>query len=337
MADLEHFKRYGWSCNEANLNTLPPTAPKAAKDLAKWLTLEGRRSSLAEWLGVLAEDRRIHGKFWNIGAWTQRMSHSKPNSANIPAILDREPTTAVEEVKYKYNGAMRECFTVPEGSWLVGTDADGIQLRILTHYMKSEDYREAILKGDKDLGTDIHSVNKKSLGPICKGRDEAKTFIYAWLLGAGLPKIGNILDCTVPQAKRAEQDFLTAIPDLDRLKKSTIPRDARRGYFIGLDGRKVQWDKEHGMLAGYLQCGEAVVMKMAALKWVRWARQAGLKFKFVNFVHDEWQVEVEGSHMEATYLGYLQCKAIEEVGVELDLFCPLAGSTKIGKNWKETH
>ena len=36
----EHYKRYGWEVNEENLSTLPATAPQAARDLTKWLTLE---------------------------------------------------------------------------------------------------------------------------------------------------------------------------------------------------------------------------------------------------------------------------------------------------------
>ena len=42
------FEYYGWMCNETNLNTLPVDAPSGGLALAEWLTLEGRRSSLAE-------------------------------------------------------------------------------------------------------------------------------------------------------------------------------------------------------------------------------------------------------------------------------------------------
>ena len=214
---LEQYKRYGWKVNETNLLTLPPTAPKAAQDLTKWLTLEGRRSSLEEWLGcVKEEDSRIHGKFWHIGAWTHRMSHSNPNQANIPSVLhlgkyhpvklgrehymvtvgtnesifeDFEDAYAygrdvwlskgqkpVDHVKAKYDGASRSCFKVPDGHYLVGCDAEGIQLRILAHYMKSKDYVEAIVDGRKEDLTDIHNLNKRALGSVCKDRDTAKTF-----------------------------------------------------------------------------------------------------------------------------------------------------------------
>ena len=173
---LEKFKVYGWRVNESNLNTLPESAPQEAKDLAKWLTLEGRRSSLEEWLGCVQDDGKIHGKFWFIGAWTHRMSHSKPNQANIPSEFHKEPKTAVEEVKDKYDKHLRECFKVAEDEWLVGCDAEGIQLRVLAHYMKSEEYREAIVSGKKELETDIHNLNRKALGLSHIDRDDSKTF-----------------------------------------------------------------------------------------------------------------------------------------------------------------
>lgn len=340
MTDEEkklHYARYGWKCNEDNLKTLPATAPQAAKDLAQWLTLEGRRSSLAEWIPQVQADGRIHGKAWHIGAWTGRCSHSKPNLANIPAILDRDPTTPVEVIKVKYDGRLRELFEADGSALLVGCDADGIQLRILCHYMKSPDYRDAILKGDKKLGTDIHSVNMKALGPICKSRDDAKTFIYAWLLGAGFAKIASILGCNERQAREAVAKFLDSLPELKRLKQVVIPKMAKRGGFHGLDGRWVPCTSEHLMLAGMLQNGEAVVMKHAMIMWHEKLHRLGVRFKLVNFVHDEWQTEVLGGESQAHFVGKTQAKALEETGKRLKLFIPITGSYDIGDNWKDTH
>lgn len=338
MADLEHYKRYGYTVSETNLKTLPESASQAAKDLAQWLTLEGRRSSLVEWLGCFSEATgRIHGKFWNIGAWTHRMAHSNPNSANIPAPFHGDPKSPVEEVKARYDGPMRECFTTPEGAYLVGCDAAGIQLRILAHYMKSLEYVEAIVNGVKEDGTDIHNLNRKALGSTCRDRDVAKTFIYAWLLGAGVGKIASILGCSMPQAKKAIDNFLSSLPELKKVKTVMIPRDASRGFFIGLDGRKVPCTSDHLMLAGYLQNGEAVIMKRATLKWIVAAKKEGINFKLVNFVHDEWQVEVTGTKSEADRMGQIMCQALVDVGDELDLFCPLEGEYRVGQNWAETH
>jgi DNA polymerase-1 len=289
----EKFARYGWMCNELNLSTLPEDAPDGARNIAEWLTLEGRRSSLVEWLGHVKDDGRIHGRFTHIGAWT--------------------------------------------GNWLVGTDAEGIQLRILAHLMKSEEYIHAIVSGKKEDETDIHNVNKRALGMSHVTRDMAKTFIYAFLLGAGNDKVAEILKVSSKEAGQAVENFMESIQGLSRLKKQVIPHIAEMGWFKGLDGRRVSVPSEHKTLAGLLQNGEAVVMKHAALEWNRKAKLEGLKFKLVTWPHDEWQTEVEGTKEDAELLGSIQRQSIVDTGKKLSILCPLAGSTDIGKNWFDTH
>ena len=333
----QKFKFYGWMCNETNLNTLPSDAPPGAKALAEWLTLEGRRSSLMEWLGCVAEDGRIHGRFTHIGAWTGRLSHSAPNQANIPAQFHGTPKTDVEKVKAKYDGPLRGLWMVEEGNYLVGTDAEGIQLRILADLMESQEYIDAIITGKKENETDIHNLNRKALGLSHITRDMAKTFIYAFLLGAGTGKISQILKTDMRQANAAVNNFMESISGLKKLKKSVVPAIAERGYFRGYDGRKVKVPNEHKTLAGMLQNGESTIMKHATRKWIGMANKERINFKLVTWPHDEWQTEVFGSKDQAKRLGAIQRKSIESVGLELGIMCPLAGSTDIGRSWLDTH
>lgn len=331
------FSRYGWKCDETNLKTLPDTAPDGAHNLAEWLTLEGRRSSLVEWLGQLKPDGRVHGRFTHIGAWTGRMAHSKPNQANIPAAFHDTPRTAVEKVKAEYDGPMRGLWHVPEGSLLVGTDAEGIQLRILAHLMKSEEYIQAITTGRKEDETDIHNLNRKALGLNHITRDDAKTFIYAFLLGAGNAKVAEILDCSTNMAAQAVDNFTKSISGLHHLKTKLVPAIAKAGWFTGLDGRRVPVPSQHKTLAGMLQNGESVIMKHAALQWTAQADRMRLDYKLVTWPHDEWQTEVKGDLETAEELGAIQRQSIVDTGEKLCIMCPLAGSTDIGLDWNQTH
>lgn len=324
-ARLEHYRTYGWKVNEANLATLPRDAPEAAQKLVEWLMLDSRRSTLEEWFTAYNPDTgRIHGRFNHIGAWTGRMSHNSPNMANIPG--HGSP----------YGDEFRSLWRAEPGKYLVGVDADGIQLRILAHYMNDPDFIAALTKGRKEDGTDAHTLNQRALGDACRDRDTAKTFIYAFLLGAGTAKIAEILGVDNGEARSAIDSFLSYYPGLRGLKDHRIPADAARGYFIGLDGRLVACDSEHLMLAGYLQNGEAVIMKTANLIWQENLRKEGIVFKQVNFVHDEWQVEVN-SLTDATKAGNIMVSAIEEAGRRLKLNCPLAGNASTGTTWLETH
>lgn len=332
----EYFNYYGWKVSEENLETLPSDAPEIASALAEWLTLNGRGLALEERIRLLSADYRLRTTFWHIGAWTHRMAHTKPNLANISSPFHGEPKSAVQRVKAQYDVDMRRMFAVESG-YLVGTDAESIQLRVLAHYLRNDDYVHAIISGRKEDQSDIHNVNRRSLKLDHLTRDHAKTFIYAWLLGAGTGKVSRILGCSTVVAKGAVEDFIANTEGLGELKRGRINRDARRGYFEGFDGRKVLCNDAYLMLAGYLQNGESVIMKHSNILWRQWADEEKINYKQVNFVHDEWQTQVYGSYDAACRLGELQCKSFEEVGKRLGVYCPLSGETKIGHNWYDTH
>ena len=67
------------------------------------------------------------------------------------------------------------------------------------------------MKGKKEDETDIHNVNKKALAVPNGTRDMAKTFIYAWLLGAGVAKTGQILKVNMKEAQDARTRFEMSI------------------------------------------------------------------------------------------------------------------------------
>jgi DNA polymerase-1 len=184
------------------------------------------------------------------------------------------------------------------------------------------------------LEGDIHTFNKNALGEYCKDRPTAKTFIYAWLLGAGQAKVGQILNCTVRQAGDAMDNFLRSIPALKELKRKAAMA-AQRGYLVSLDGRRIKIESEHKALSVYLQGGETIIMRMANFFWYNQAKKDKIKFKQTVWVHDEWQTETEEGRAED--LGRLQVQSIRDTGDYFNLNCPLDGEYKIGNNWAQTH
>lgn len=336
---LTKSEKYGWKINEENLSTLPTSAPSSAKSLAKRIMLESRRRTLTEWLGLVSQDDgRIHGKFYGIGAWTHRMAHQNPNTANIPTGAKL------------YGDEMRSLWCAPyRKRLLVGVDAEGIQLRIFAHYINDPEFTESLVKGKKDDKTDPHSLNQRILGSVCKSRQHAKRFIFAYLLGAGIGKLAEILECSKSEGEEALDRLIERYVGLSVLKATIIPQDASRGWFRGLDGRKVRipgetpGHRKHLTMSGYLQNGEAVVMKKACLKWA--SKLKKYDACLVNFVHDEWQTECPNDMKIALKIAKAQANSLREVGEELNLNCPLAGSYwnddlkdyTIGSNWKVTH
>jgi DNA polymerase-1 len=332
---LQELRKSGWKINENNLATLPEKAPKPARLLAKRILLESRRRTLTEWLALVREDNRIHGKFYAIGAWTHRMAHQHPNTANIPT-----------DAKL-FGKEMRSLWRAPKNRLLVGVDAEGIQLRIFAHYIDDKEFTDALVNGKKEDKTDPHSLNQQILQ--APSRNHAKRFIFAYLLGGGIAKLSQILEMSTEEGEKALQRLVERYSGLQYLRSHVIPADAKRGWFTGIDGRAVKLpgeslrDREHLCMSGYLQNGEAVVMKAATVKFAD--RLDEYDAQLVNLVHDEWQTECPNNVEVALNIARLQADCLREVGEELKLNCPLAGSYynedikdyTLGVNWSYTH
>lgn len=177
---------YGWEPTVFTENGVPQVDETVlsrmdnphAKLLMESFLLDKRIGQLAEgknaWL-KLARNSFIHGRVNPNGAVTGRATHSNPNMAQIPS------------GRAEFGKECRELFGVPLGWLLLGTDASGLELRCLGHFMARYDdgaYCKVILEGD------IHWENVLALGLLPPGtvrdkhnethewaRGVAKTFI----------------------------------------------------------------------------------------------------------------------------------------------------------------
>ncbi len=285
-----------------------------ARSISEYLLLQKRYAQVDSWLEHVQEDSRVRGRVISNGAVTGRMTHLSPNMAQVPACHS------------PYGNECRSCWTVPDGTKLVGFDASGLELRMLAHYMKDEEFTNVLLTGD------VHTRNQKAAG--LGTRAEAKTFIYAFLYGAGDEKIGSITGGGARHGKKLKQRFLRNTPHLERLRES-VSRSASRGYLRGLDGRRLYVRSAHSALNTLLQSAGAIVMKKALVILDDYARQWELRYKFIGNVHDEVQTEVREDH--ADKFGWLAVECLKAAGLEFGLRCPLDGEYKIGTTWAETH
>ena len=197
---------------------------------------------------------------------------------------------------------------------------------MLAHYMNDPDYTNTILTGD------IHTANQKAAGLAT--RNQAKTFIYAYLYGAGDEKIGSIAGGGRAVGKRLKDSFLRATPALATLKDN-VAVSAGKGYVTGLDGRKVFIRSEHAALNSLLQSAGALIMKQALIILDKYAKLWKLDYKLVGNIHDEFQVEVRED--QAGKFGSLAASCIEAAGIHFKLRCPLAGEFNVGDSWADTH
>ena len=286
-----------------------------AKAINEYLMLQKRVAQIESWLKAVGSDGRVHGKVITNGAVTGRMTHMSPNMAQVP------------NSGSPYGEDCRDLWIVEKGYKLVGIDASGLELRMLAHYMKDDAYIHEVVSGD------IHTANQKAAG--LQTRNQAKTFIYAFLYGAGDAKIGTVVGAGAKEGKELKSRFLKNTPSLEKLREQVGSISQKSGSLPGLDGRRVQVRSDHAALNSLLQSAGAIVMKQALVLLNQELRRAKINYKFVANVHDEWQIEVEEARAEEA--GKLGVLAIERAGKVLKMRCPLGGEYKVGNSWKETH
>ncbi len=319
-----HLQHFGWKPCQHTEHGQPIVNEKVlmgikdipeATYISEYLMVQKRIAQVESWIEAADEDtERVHGQVNTNGAVTGRMTHSKPNVAQVPA--SRAP----------YGAECRSCWTVPEGYKLVGFDASGLELRMLAHYMNDEEYTNEVINGD------IHTANQKLAG--LESRDQAKTFIYALLYGAGDAKLGSVAGGSRATGEGLKKRFMSNLPAFANLK-ARVASEAAQGWIRGLDGRRLTVRSEHAALNTLLQSAGAIVMKQALILLDNYGILWGLDYKIVGNIHDEVQSEVKAK--DAEKFGRLAVSCLEAAGLHFNLNCKLAGEYKIGTTWSETH
>jgi len=331
------IERFGWKPREFGSDGKPTLSEEILnkekepifKTIADVFTIQKRLGMLAEgknaWLNLYNEDTHaIHGQVDTLGTGTHRCTHKRPNLGQIPSV--RAP----------YGKECRELFTVPKGWKLFGTDAAGLELRMLAHYMTPFDngeYADTILNGD------IHTKNQESAG--LPTRNDAKTFIYAFLYGAGDDKIGSIIGGTKKQGKEIKNKFFRATPAMRDLTEKVKYAAKMRGYVKSLDGRRIPVRSEHSALNFLLQSSGAVVCKYWMVEMHKIMAENGfthgVDYKQSAFCHDELQWAFDPSKITEDQLRKVSKEAMTRVGDKLKVRIPLDVGCDFGYTYADTH
>jgi DNA polymerase I-like protein with 3'-5' exonuclease and polymerase domains len=256
-----------------------------------------------------------------MGSVSSRCSHSHPNIGQVPS------------VKGFFGRECRELFYAPKGFNLLGCDVSGLEIRVVSHYLASFDsgsYAKTVIEGD------IHEANRQATG--LPTRDQAKTFIYGLLYGAGDAKLGQIVGKDAREGKRLKDLFFKKVPAFKELRQKVFTA-SEKGFLFGLDGRKVPVRSTHSSLNTLCQSAGAIICKKWVVEFHKLMQESGFKegedYKQVAFVHDEIQVLVKKGIEES--VGDIAVQSIETAGNLLKLRVPLTGEYNYGANWAETH
>ena len=288
-----------------------------ARKFSRYFLLQKRIAQIQSWINSYDDTTgRVHGRVLTLKTITGRMAHHSPNMAQIPAV--RSP----------FGKECRSCWTVdnPHTHTLVGTDASGLELRCLAHLMDSKDYTNEILNGD------VHTANMKMAG--LTDRDQAKTFIYAFMYGAGAAKIGKIVGGNKDHGQELMDRFLSNMPALKRVRNA-VQKAAKRGTIRGVDGRHLHIRSPHAALNTLIQGAGASICKDWLINMTHRISRKGIDARLVASIHDEYQFEV--AKKDVNQFGIITKDAIKDTELKLKFKCPLDSTWKHGTTWAETH
>lgn len=285
------------------------------KALSLWYIYGHRQSQISGFLPHIREDGRIAAQIDSCGTNTFRGKHRVV--ANIP-----RPTSI-------FGKEMRSLFGVRQGRCFVGADVSGLELRMLGHHMNDPDYINLILHGD------IHNFNKEKAG--LETRDQAKTFVYAWLYGAGSTKIGSIVGGGSKQGKILIESFMEGLPSVARLINKVKGFAENRGYLPSIDGRKIYVRSYmgkvlvHTALNCLLQANGSIIVKRALIIATNRIKELELDAHLMIYYHDEFAFDC---HIDcADEVGKILVDSMRLAGEYYNLNIPLTGEYGIGTNW----
>jgi len=293
--------------------------PSVALEFLKCLDITKSLGMISEgtnaWLKLCTTANRIH-HHCSVGAVTHRCIHRNPNLAQC-----------------KSDEEFRKLFTASPGQIMVGADLNGIELRMLSHYLGrwSSEFGDTLVTGD------IHQVNADRVGVT---RRQAKGICFAFIYGAGNQKLGTSFDALLNEAqakkkgKEIREAFVEGIDGLSELLEA-IKEASKKGYIKSIDGRHIKVDSPHKALNMLLQSSAAVIAKRWMVINNETIKQTGLCASQLAFIHDELQFECAPEHVQdlSTSLVYSAAAA----GEYYNLRVPIEAEAKHGKDWSEVH
>ena len=339
----------GWK-PEAFTNTGKPKIDETvlskipgAEDFVESLTLQKRLGQLSTgsnaWLKLVGADSRIHGSVITVGCATMRCAHVNPNVAQAVAVR----STLGKEMRSLFGPNVLSTLSktkVPKGAVSkssrfcpkqVGVDLSGIEARALAHILWPFDggkFAREVIEGD------VHTANQKAAN--LPTRDDAKTFFYALIYGAGSEKLGKI---TGQDGKKLKKTYYKNMPALAELTKRITAKAEAEGQIRGLDGRPIKIRSPHSALNFCLQSIGAIISKAWYIicyeELVKAGYVYGEDWSFLAHIHDEIQFAVREPIAEE--VARIASRASELAGKRFKIRVPIESEYKIGNNWAECH
>lgn len=289
-----------------------------ALKFARILELQKHLGQLSDgknaWLKLERKGKIHHSCFLNTN--TSRQCHSSPNLAQVPSASE-----------------YRKLFIPGKDRVQVGSDASGLELRCLGHYLSPFDggkFAKEVVEGD------IHTVLAEIYGT---SRSAGKGVTYATIYGAGDHRLGLTAGASKRHAsakgKEIRKRIMEGLDGFAELNKAIQSR-AESDVLRGLDGRPIRLQgKRHAATNYLLQSAGACVCKLWLIRLNEMLQEAGIDYTLLGFIHDEVQLSVAPSQVRQA--GEITTYAMKDVESAVKFRCALDSEFQIGTSWADCH
>ena len=327
---LKRTKRGYYSTNAKVLSDLAAEHEIVA-DVLDYRERSKIKSTYLDALPALVRgDGRVHTTLNQTVTATGRLSSSDPNLQNIPT-------------RSELGHRVRQAFTVPEGSVFLACDYSQIELRLLAHLSGDEHLIAAFCEGrDFHAATAarVFGVPVDEVTPQLRSRAKAVNFGIVY----GQQAFGLASSLKIPRAEAQEMidRYFEAYPGVRAFLDEAVRVAHERGYAETLFGRKRhirEFQQRNRQLVAFgertamnhpMQGTAADIIKLAMVQVERRLHEEGLSSKLVLQIHDELDLEVPKTELEA--VSSLVRETMEGV---ISLSVPLIAEVSYGANWAE--
>jgi DNA polymerase I len=305
----------------------------------KVLAYRNAQKMVGSYFEVMAKEARedetgqhiIRCNIKQVGARTGRSSVTEPAMQTLP-VRGRAKAANV-----------RGAIIAREGHKLLFADYSGQELCVLGHYLLQVgdgSMKEIIAAGRDPHAEAAAAIFKLTYDECAKGgpnghlRDMAKNVNFGIIYGAGLDKVGSMLNCTREEAQELMNTrYYKRFPGLRTLKKRTEEAMRSREYIITVFGRRHR--EKNGKFAyrainSLVQGTSADLTKAAIVKADARFRAENLRAMVLLSVHDEIIVEAPDEEVDRT--GTLLLEAMLDFP---EIRVPLGVDISVATRWSD--
>lgn len=320
----------GYSTNAEVLENLRFKHPIVGQVLSYRMWTKLKSTYLDGTAGLIRKDSgRVHTNFNQTVTATGRLSSSDPNLQNIPVRTEEGKT-------------IRALFEPGAGyDWLLSADYSQIELRILAHMSKDENFLDAFRQGQDvhaRTAAEVFGVMLEEVTPDMRRKAKAVNFGIVY----GISDYGLARDLNIPRQEAAGyiKLYFERYPGVKAYLDKTVADAHKTGFVQTLFGRRRSLPglndrnfsrrslAERMAMNTPIQGTAADIIKLAMIEAYKRLQAAGLKSRILLQVHDELVLETVESERE-------QVTAILKAAMEniVQLSVPLVVDVHYGRNW----